>query len=587
MTWSKSPKDQIEVVRARGSQIENEEKGLSCGLGFGYCTKVLTFLWSQMVRSNLWMISALTIFMVAPCDAQVLILVQGVSNSASYGDLQAPGAGIAPGSIFVTFGIGLGPDALQVAPGYPLSTNLAGTTVRIGNTSAHVIYTSGTQVAAIAPSTLAPGLYPLTVTYNGRTSPAVAFPVTQTDFGIFTRNSAGYGQAAGQTVIAGSGDVVTLGLASSVRPGEPVVLYGTGLGAIPDAPDDQAPGAHQTTVPVQVMVAGKAITPDYAGRSSNYPGLDQINFTVPPDVAADCYVPVGVRANGRLSNGVSLPIVRTGRNCDHPYGLSETAMQLVDSGGTISLALGIMEVQSTETGTSQGAGIGFAEMDGDVLESFAATLFEPEEAPPEAGKCVVVGATDPNRTVTNSPSVGNGRYYDAGTSVRLAGPNFATDLPRTQGSSYGRNLTQNPLGPGVWTYSGTGGTDVAAFQMSVELPSSLTWTNRQSVIDSKQPLRIDWSGGGSELISIVVAATLQVSSGILFGSVECAANAADGTFTIPAAMLSSLPSGGTGGIGLTRVVTKKGFNVPLVRGGVVDGSQFQITYQSAGQVRIQ
>ena len=489
---------------------------------------------------------ALTIFVVAPCDAQPLILDQGITNAASYGVLQAPGAGIAPGSIFVVFGIGLGPDALQLAPGYPLPTDLAGTSVRIGNTPAYVIYTSSTQIAAIAPSTLQPGLYPLTVTFNGRTSPAAAFPVRQTDLGIFTRNSAGYGQAAAQTVIAGSGEVLTLGLASSVRPGEPVVLYGTGLGAIADAPDDQAPGARQTTVPVQVMVAGKTVTPDYAGRSPNYPGLDQINFMVPPDIVADCYIPVGVRANGRLSNVVSLPVARTSRNCDHPYGLSEMAMQQIDSGGTVSLALGAMGVQSTETGTAQGAGIGFAEMDGDVLESFAATLLEPEETPAEAGKCVVVMATDPNRTVTNSPSVGNGHFYDAGISVRLTGPNFSTDLPRTQGSSYGRNLPQNPLGAGVWTYSGSGGSDIAAFQMTIELPNSLAWTNRQSVINSKQPLRIDWSGGGSELVHIVVAATLQVPGGLLLGSVECAANANDGTFTIPAEMLSNLPVGGNG-----------------------------------------
>jgi len=97
-----------------------------------------------------------------PIWAQPVIANLGVTNAASYAMLQAPGAGIAPGSIFVIFGTGLGPENLQLAPGYPLQTDLAGTSVRIGGSSGYMVYASATQTAAMAPSSLAPGTYPLT-----------------------------------------------------------------------------------------------------------------------------------------------------------------------------------------------------------------------------------------------------------------------------------------------------------------------------------------------------------------------------------------------------------------------------------------
>ena len=160
-------------------------------------------------------------------------------------------------------------------------------------------------------------------------------PVVRTDFGIFTRNAGGYGQAAAQTVLAPNNDVRTLGLATSVRPGEPIVLYGTGLGAIVGALDDRPPGAARTTVPVEVVIGGKVLSPEYAGRSPNYPGLDQINVTAPTDVAAGCYVAVAVGVNGRLSNIVSVPLVETGRTCPHPFHISEQSASRIDAGGNL------------------------------------------------------------------------------------------------------------------------------------------------------------------------------------------------------------------------------------------------------------
>jgi uncharacterized protein (TIGR03437 family) len=520
-----------------------------------------------------------------PALARPVIADQGVTNAASYSMLGAPGAGVAPGSMIVIFGARLGPDTLQQAGAYPLQAELAGTSVRIGEASAFMLYTSATQVAAIVPSTVPPGMHALTVTFNNRTSQPVPVPVSVADLGIFTRNSAGYGQAAAQIVMASTGASQTLGLTSSIRPGEPVVLYGTGLGAIPGALDNQPPGVRRTTAAVEVVIGGRVVAPGYAGRSPNFAGLDQINFIAPLDLAADCYVPLGVRVNGRLSNVVSVPVSRTGSLCPHSFNLGEAALRRIDSGSTAVIALALMERQSSPSGGGEGAGIGFAEVDGNSLEVSASSPRDPHQRS-EPGTCAII-MNDLNRTIGVSPEVSSPRFLDAGNTLLFTGPSFSTQLARVPGSTYGTRLEQGVLRSGVWTYSGTGGSDIGRFQLAAELPDALTWTNRQERVDRSQPLRIDWAPGGSDLVRIIVTAGLQGPGQPRFGSIECAAHPQDRTLTVPAALMSALPSGGSGGIILTQSVTKTGFNVPLTRGGPVDGSLFRSVYQTSGQIQVQ
>jgi hypothetical protein len=170
--------------------------------------------------------------------------------------------------------------------------------------------------------------------------------------------------------------------------------------------------------------------------------------------------------------------------------------------------------------------------------------------------------------------------------VRLAGPSFAIDLPRVPGEAYGTNLPNGTLRAGLWTFSSAGGSDIAAFQLAAELPNALTWTNRQDTIDPRRPLRIDWLADNSTPVSIVVTAGTQTSQGT-FSSITCTVAAQDRSITIPAELMATLPSGGVGGVILTQEVTRSGFNVPLARGGTVNGSLLQIIDQTSGSIRVQ
>jgi hypothetical protein len=83
-------------------------------------------------------------------------VITGVVNAASYKDPHLPGAGIAPGSIFIVTGSGLGPANIAVAPAAFQSTSLSGTSVKVTvdatTVNALMYYTSATQVAALLPS---------------------------------------------------------------------------------------------------------------------------------------------------------------------------------------------------------------------------------------------------------------------------------------------------------------------------------------------------------------------------------------------------------------------------------------------------
>jgi len=148
-------------------------------------------------------------------------------NSASYAAAALPSGAIAQGSLFVVFGSGLGPAALQQITAYPLSTTFGGTsiTVTVNGTSTKplIVYTSAGQLAAIMPSATPVGTGTLTVTYNGAISATQAVTVVPSSFGIYSVNQGGTGAG-----IITNTNFQTVGFNSSANPGEAYIIWGTG-----------------------------------------------------------------------------------------------------------------------------------------------------------------------------------------------------------------------------------------------------------------------------------------------------------------------------------------------------------------------
>jgi uncharacterized protein (TIGR03437 family) len=547
-------------------------------------------------------------------------VIGAIVNAASYGaaplDSKNNPIGnnvIAQGSLFVVFGTGMGPST-AVFGQIPLPTSLPdanGTSISISSAgqtvSAYLIYASAGQVAAILPSNTPTGKASATLTYNGQTSGTANITVTKASLGIFTTNSEGNGPAVAQ-VYRGVPTAFIMGLTNAAQPGDTLVLYGTGLGAISGG-DNVDPGATPAGSNVKVNIAGQAVPASYAGRSPGSPGIDQVNFTLPSNVATGCYVPVEVTANGLASNPFVLSIAPGGTStCTHPLGLNAATMTTLDQGGTVNLGL-FMMLQAVVSGApAQGVGglfdavqaDGAYQMSNRILLAFGGLPF-----PIPTGSCAVVDTlvTSNGFAVPNFSAVG-GKELVATTSttgLQLAGSNGNSEgvLHMDTGGYLAEFFGQ--LGKGTWTLTGPGGPDVAAFSASTNLPDNLVWTNAGNFSNvPRTNLTITWTGGNLNSQSIVTV----FGSSVVINPTDpsksrgeqfyCTAPASAGQFVVPSTITTQLPSSTTdssaGEVAFGQLGISSGggspFTAPLTNGTLQAGlfaygeaHTLQVTYQ--------
>jgi uncharacterized protein (TIGR03437 family) len=532
---------------------------------------------------------------------KIALIVNNASYATPPSDSNGPigNSVIAQGSIFAVFGTGLGPATIAYPPGLPLPTAVPaanGTSISISSggtkVAAYIVYTVASQVGAILPSTTPVGNANVTVTYNGRTSASYTISVVPSRLGIFTSNQKNSGPAAAQH----GADSTPVLLTKAVQPGETIVLYGTGLGPI-SGPDNVAPGQVSVGSNVTVNIAGTIIKPTYAGRSPSFAGLDQVNVQIPAGVATGCYTPAEVTVGGQASNAFYLPIAN-GSVCTHPYGLGADALARLDANGTVNTGVFLMLTAVLDNVPAQGAGGVFFNANADVaFELFTTILvaFGGYDYPVKAGSCAYLDLIDPAAgfSVPNLGGLG-GKELSAGIAVDLNGSNgnSAVILRATDpnsGKETGGYLTTffNTLGKGTWKLSGTGGPDVGTFSGATNLPDGLVWSNAGNLGNPPRgDLTITWTGGnlnGQSVVTIFgseVVVNPKDPTKTRGGQFYCNATASAGTFMIPGAVVSKLPSSsvdsGAGEVafGQLGIYTGNGstFSVPLVSGAKFDGA---------------
>ena len=576
-----------------------------------------------------WRTLTVGVCLAAVAAAQPKVNAGGVVNAGGYTFLGQPG--IAQGAIIVIFGTGLGPPNITYAPpAFPLPTTVpegSGTSVRITPASgpelnAPVIYTLATQVAAILPSATPPGKANLRVSYNGQTSDPEEILVVERNFAIFTWNQGGYGPAAVQNYVPPApGTYPPNTLVNAAAPGQTVVLYGTGLGPIAGDDANAQPVANLTS-DVEVIVGGRSIRPDYAGRTPCCAGEDQINFNLPEDAPEGCFVPLLVRVAGRDSNQGSLSIGR-GRVCQDAFGLSEGVLTRLAEGGSVtfgSLSLSAFDSrfsfggQNFETKSEDASGQ-FVQYNAGVLALFGS--FAVPSLTIKSGAC-----TSYSYTYKYDPEDPDGppapwwfsildriKPLDAGPKLVLSGAGKTWDMMQDpEGLDYFAQLYQSTTGlpptgqpslaAGRWTIQGPGGQDVGAFTANLDLPQPLGWTQDIQEVNRSQPLGLVWTGGGAnDLVEITGSSSAPVS-GVAdtwtTGGFTCIARASAGAFSVPADVLSKLPAtpGDTPGSGnlslyLVSPTEASRFTAPLTAGGEIDlgifsysfGHMRSVTYQ--------
>lgn len=438
-------------------------------------------------------IALITLALAAVAGAQPGIRSSGIVNASGYQTQ------LAPDTVFVIFGSGLGPSAIQVAQAPNYSATLAGTSVNFSPTAggatipAKMIYTLATQIAGLLPSSITPGTYAVTVTYSGQTSAPQNVTVVARSFGIATANSAGTGNAQATIGNVNGGLSLTRFTSGSVafsgynwtltpaHPGDTLVLWGTGGGADP-ANDTGGSSGDQTAAGNFVVLAnGVSIKPLYAGTSQGYPGLWQINFTLPADFTPDCFVYVQVNAGGPLSNGVTIPTAPAGQDTCSTPGFTPAALSKLDAGGNVTFAgMTIGKINVGGAGFPAASGDQVIDIVGGPFNQYtAANWLLPYSAPKVAGCTVWTLSYPSSGPVPGNPSA----LLDAGSKLTLTGPNATggTAVPSIAGPSgpvYSATLASGAIAPGgTYTLSGTGGTQVGAFTSTVTMPASFSITN--------------------------------------------------------------------------------------------------------------
>jgi uncharacterized protein (TIGR03437 family) len=510
--------------------------------------------------------------------------IDGVVNATGYQTK------LAPDTVFVVFGKNMGPAGVVLAAGPNYPDELNGTSINFTPAAggqaitARMYYTVAAQVSGILPSSIPTGIYQVRVTYSGQTSPPFEVTVVARSFGIAAANSSGTGpaQATIGNVNGGvslvrytSGSVAFGGYDWTLGPshgGDTLVLWGTGGGA--DAANDTGGTSGDQTEAgnFQVLVNGRQVRPLYAGASSGYPGLWQVNFTLPADVELGCYQPVQVSAGGELSNTVTIAIAAAGENACADSSLGPGGLTKLEGGGSIvGGAFSVVHAVSTNPPATQEFG------SGSLLRWTPAQWIASAPTRPNLGQCSVYDRT---YALADGDPATPTDFLDAGATLPLSGPGLAAgaglDRTVTQfGSSYSYFPPLNTFKEGRYSLTGNGGTEVGRFSVSANFPSSFTVTNWDEItsIDRSKPVTLNWTGDPHDL-TILISNSLQTGPQIHIVSIQCWVPAAPGTFTVPVSDVSRLLGPPATTIISATAYNFELFNADLVGGGQIDFGSF-------------
>jgi uncharacterized protein (TIGR03437 family) len=479
------------------------------------------------------------------------------------------------------------------------------------------------------------GNYNVTVT-NGIVSAPVATQVVANKIGLFTQDSSGAGLASVQNYISAS--VVDLNRLTSgslggvsispAKPGQPVIAYGTGLGAYAAGDDAASPiFDFRSSLDIKAVVGGVSIPVDFAGRAG-YAGEDQINFTLPANVATGCAVSLQISVGGKLSAPTSIAIAPSpsADACVIP-GFTTQQLQNFDKGGTYNIGAFYLS-QFTETvpplGTIQIGALGgaFYQFSGFQIGGASTTLAQvtPTEGCQVSHTTYTTNQTTPTPpapTPTPTPQI-TITALDAGT-ITLTGPSGSsiTNLPLKEdpttsvySASIGSGLpgqtgSTGTIIPGTYTLNGAGGKGVGPFTASVALGVTLNGGLPTNVVRSSG-LTLNWTGGNAtDLVEIIGGASTTSGTApnltIDTASFVCITTAGKGSFTVPASVLTQLPAvpptpSGTiptsyGSLSMYSTGNPTSgnglFTAPLTAGGKIDYGYFLGFFGSTGSVTYQ
>lgn len=261
-----------------------------------------------LTQSNLIVVESITRIETAPPPT---ISSGGVVTASAFGGYTSA----APGSYLEIFGSNLSDTTMDWTSSFAngaAPTSLGGVSATVGGQRAFISFVSPTQVNLQIPATVSTQRdLNLVLTVKGQTTAAYPIRINNTAGGLLAPPS--FRVNGRQYVYAtkgNSGTVVSNGSipglpAAPAAPGDVLVMYGTGFGAVSPF---QVPYAGATASATAELSSRLSIRIDgiesqilYQGIAPGYVGLYQFNIVVPPDVTS------GDKQLVVTQNGVATP----------------------------------------------------------------------------------------------------------------------------------------------------------------------------------------------------------------------------------------------------------------------------------------
>jgi uncharacterized protein (TIGR03437 family) len=241
-----------------------------------------------------------------------VISAGGVISAGNFGAFTSAG----PGSWLEIYGTNLAATSRSwadadfggsIAAGAKAPTTLDGVTVTVGGQFAYVSYVSPGQLNAQIPTNVGTGPQPVIVTASGVDSAPFTMTIKPLEPGLLAPPTFAVGgkQYLGSfhsdniTFVMPVGAVAGV-TSSPAKPGETIIFYGVGFGAVSPASvpfAGQVVGATNSIGNFSINFGSSPGVPQYFGLAAGFVGLYQFNITV-PQISNSDLVPITFRVGG-------------------------------------------------------------------------------------------------------------------------------------------------------------------------------------------------------------------------------------------------------------------------------------------------
>jgi uncharacterized protein (TIGR03437 family) len=228
---------------------------------------------------------------------------RGVVSAASFAPSGNP---ISPGEFIALFGAGLAKSTLTASP--PYSATLNSVTVLINGRAAPIYFVSAGQINCLVPYSTTGATATIVVQNGTANSNTVTVPVAVTSPGVFSLDQSGTG--SGAIVHSATGEVVNA--ANPAVPGEIVLVYLTGMGAVSPSIADGAASTgsplNKTVAVPTLYIADQQASVGFSGLAPGFPGLYQFNVTIPATLSSTGNLPLAIGTLNAFHDQVYIPV---------------------------------------------------------------------------------------------------------------------------------------------------------------------------------------------------------------------------------------------------------------------------------------